>query len=90
MKKYKFLTSEEIIKIKNKLLKKYPKSYIKKINAKLGLNDLQVKYLLSSKDKDIKKKLYELTNENDKFPLVKILESKYYMYNFFVPYKKIG
>ena len=90
MKKYKFLTSEEIIEIKNKLLKKYPKSYKKKIKAKLGLNDLQVKYLLSSKDKNIKKKLYELTNENDKFPLVKILESKYYMYNFFVPYRKIG
>lgn len=90
MKKYKFLTSEEIIKIKNKLLKKYPKSYIKKIKTKLGLNELQVKYLLNSKDKDIKKKLYELTNENDKFPLVKILESKYYMYNFFTPYKKIS
>ena len=37
MKKYKFLTSEEIIKIKNKLLKKYPKSYIKKFYKKLKI-----------------------------------------------------
>lgn len=90
MMKYKFLTSKEIINTRNNLRNKYPDNYTKKIKDELGLNDVQIKYLLNTNDKNVKKKLYELANENEKFALVKILESKYYMYNFYTPYKKIG